>query len=101
MMINKIVLRREDRLKLIEKFGISESSVSQIINFRRQNLQASKVRDYVTELEKLLKEHLEADGFVVSFDYDEIGPRDDESYDSITASMFYDDLKKLKESKQK
>ncbi len=48
-MINKIVLRREDRLKLIEKFGISESSVSQIINFRRQNLQASKVRDYVTE----------------------------------------------------
>ena len=48
-MINKIVLRQEDRLKLIEKFGISESSVSQIINFRRQNLQACKVRDYVTE----------------------------------------------------
>lgn len=45
-MINKIVLRREDRLKLIEKFGISESSVSQIINFRRNNLQASKIRVY-------------------------------------------------------
>lgn len=45
-MTDKIILRREDRLKLIEKFGISESSCSQIINFRRQTLKASKVRVY-------------------------------------------------------
>jgi hypothetical protein len=45
-MTDKIVLRRKDRLKLIEKFGISESTCSQIINFRRHTLQASKIRVY-------------------------------------------------------
>ena len=79
----------------------NDSTTSDDIKYRYAHVSCWEDSDEFFDL-KLLKEQLEADGFVVSFDYDEIGPRDDdELYDSITASMFYDDLKKLKESKQK
>ena len=51
---------------------------------------------------QLLKEHLEADGFHVSFNYDEKNDDDDdELHDSITVSISYGDLKKLRASLRK
>lgn len=44
--MRKILMTREQKLKLAEKFHLTEATVSEIVNFKRQNYKHSYYRSY-------------------------------------------------------